>query len=83
MDAVSAATLRMHVAHESTWDLHDVAGQLVPDGDYKVVIEISDGSAKSIEVPFTKGPAAQQMKPADAVPCTGVSVDFQPAAVAP
>ena len=69
----------MHVEHESTWNLHNGAGELVPDGDYKLVVEVSDGSEKSLEVPFKKGREPLSVMPPDAVPCTGLSVEYQPA----
>lgn len=80
VDAVSAATLRMHVAHESTWKTQNVQGEIVADGDYKLVIEVSDGEAETIEVPFKKASEPVQMKPADAEPVTGLMLDYQPKA---
>jgi hypothetical protein len=59
VDAVSAATARSHVAHSSTWVGKDVMGTLVPDGQYKVVFELADGTTASGEVMFTKGPMPQ------------------------
>jgi len=78
VDAISSGTLRMHVVHEPTWNMHDGAGELLPDGEYKLVIEVSDGTGQSIEVPFTKGHEPMQAMPPDAVPVTGLRVDYTP-----
>jgi hypothetical protein len=78
VDVVTMGTLRSHVMHQSTWTGHDSKGQLVPDGDYKVVIETSDGMSHSTEFAFVKGPMPMQLAPMDASPTTGVKVDFKP-----
>jgi hypothetical protein len=78
MDAISSGTLRSHTAHDASWKLNDVMGELVPDGDYTLIIEVSDGTAKSIEVPFKKGHETLMMMPADEPPYTGLSVTYQP-----
>ena len=42
MDAISRATLRRHEKHMLTWDMKDLMGQVVPDGKYKVGIEVTE-----------------------------------------
>ena len=39
--------------------MKNVDGMVVPDGDYKVVLEVADGSNATGEVMFTKGPMPQ------------------------
>lgn len=59
VDAVSGATLTRHQTHSPTWAGKDVDGMVMPDGQYKVVLEVADGTAAVSEVMFTKGPMAQ------------------------
>jgi len=59
VDAVTAATLRGHQMHSPTWAFKGADGMVVPDGAYKVVMEVADGSAARSEVMFTKGPMPQ------------------------
>ena len=59
MDAVTGATLTSHRAHTPTWAMKDVMGAVVPDGSYKVVLEVADGTAGTAEVMFQKGPMPQ------------------------
>jgi hypothetical protein len=55
-DAITSATLREHQTHEVRWNLEDAAGESVADGDYVVVVEVTDrdASGKVLEVGFTK-----------------------------
>lgn len=59
VDVVTAATLTSHRAHSPSWAMKDVNGMVVPDGAYKVVLEVGDGSNATSEVMFQKGPMAQ------------------------
>jgi hypothetical protein len=59
VDAVTAATLTTHKAHNPTWTMKDGSGAVVADGSYKVVLEVADGSNAVTELMFTKGPMAQ------------------------
>jgi hypothetical protein len=58
-DVVAGPTLDMHKMHAGAmWNLKNMQAMEVPDGDYRVVIELTevDATGKSQEVPFTKGP---------------------------
>lgn len=59
VDVVTGATLISHQSHTPTWAMKDGAGMVVPDGSYKVVVEVADGSNGTAEVMFDKGPMAQ------------------------
>jgi hypothetical protein len=57
-DVVAGPTLDMHKTHAGAmWNLKNMQGMEAPDGDYRVVIELTevDATGKSQEVPFTKG----------------------------
>ncbi len=60
VDAISRATLRDHELHENTWNLRDVQDHVLPEGDYRVVIEVTDMEAAgaSIALPFVLEPGA-------------------------
>jgi hypothetical protein len=55
-DAITSATLDLHRVHELSWDFRDRSGQIVPDGDYTVLVEVTDRDATgdSIAIPFKK-----------------------------
>jgi hypothetical protein len=81
MDAVSRATLRQHEMHELTWDMLDAAGMPVPDGPYKLLIEVADDEVEAgatSEMMFEKGPAPQNLMPPDAPSWSGLVVTYQP-----
>jgi hypothetical protein len=79
VDCVTAATLTNHRAHSPTWAMKDVDGMVVPDGPYKVVLEVGDGSNAVTELMFTKGPMAQTvMAPAGGRGYSSFSVTYTP-----
>lgn len=62
VDVVSAGTLSRHQMHMSKWNMKNVEGQVVPDGKYTVVVEVSEGNAEVGRVDFVKGPMPQMLK---------------------
>jgi hypothetical protein len=60
VDAVGSASLRSHQTHTVTWNYTDANGTPVPDGAYKVIVEVTDhnGAGETAEVAFTKGVGA-------------------------
>jgi hypothetical protein len=66
-DAVTSATLRDHQTHEVSWNLRGKDGQVLPDGAYSLVAEVTDrdGTGQTLSVMFQKGLDPQQMRPAD------------------
>jgi hypothetical protein len=67
VDAVTGATVSDHGTRSVTWNLTDVSKKPVPDGDYKIVVELTDAdkTGASTSVPFTKGPAPVKLMPPD------------------
>ena len=57
VDAVTSATLTRHGTHQATWNLLDANGDEVPDGDYSIVMEMTDQESMgpSTAVVFTLG----------------------------
>lgn len=66
VDAVSSATLANHRVHTVTWNLTDVARKRVPDGAYRLAIELTDrdGPGALLYVPFTLGTSPVKVTPA-------------------
>jgi hypothetical protein len=78
-DAVSGATLRMHMPHHATWDLTDSKGAKVPDGDYSILVESTDAdrAGKNTSIKFTKGSKPQTVMPSDDAAFTGLKLVYQ------
>lgn len=79
-DTISGATLNMHKAHTGEkWNLKDSKGTVIADGNYRVVIEVTEDAVTGTpqEVPFTKGPMPVTMMPADAPYYTGMQLTLQ------
>ena len=79
-DVVTSVTLKMHTTHTRTWDLKDVNGREVPDGIYKVVIDLTDRDkvdGVSQEYPFMKGPSPMTLTPPDAQYYTGAKLSLE------
>ncbi|MDA3844347.1 MAG: DUF2271 domain-containing protein, partial [Candidatus Kapabacteria bacterium] len=62
VDAITSATLRSHKQMSVAWDCTDLHGEFVPDGTYKIVIELTEDASekdkkigKFIEMDFVKG----------------------------
>jgi hypothetical protein len=67
VDVVTAGTLSRHQMHMSSWNMKNVDGEVVPDGMYTVVVEVSEGSSGVGRVEFVKGPMAQMLDGKSAV----------------
>ena len=81
MDAISRATLSRHEAHMMTWDMKDLMDQVVPDGKYKVGIEVTEDNrvpGANALIEFDKGPAGSMVMPPDQEPFSGLVIQYQP-----
>ncbi|MDD9969287.1 MAG: hypothetical protein OXR73_23795 [Myxococcales bacterium] len=81
MDAMSQATIRNHESHTVTWDFM-VGGELLPDGPYVAVVEMTEDRAASpgpvIKLEFAKGAEAQSVEASDQKGFSGVSLNYAP-----
>jgi hypothetical protein len=57
VDAITGATLGSHQTHTLSWNCTNLSENIVPDGDYKLVVEFTDQHAQGpkYSIPFTKG----------------------------
>ena len=66
--ARTGATQKTHGAYQSLWDLKDAAGNVVPDGEYVIRLELTSDNANKnkyhrTSIPFTKSEAAEKTEP--------------------
>jgi len=84
VDASTGASRTSHGAINVTWDATDLNGNVVADGKYFVGLEMTEqndqGQCYSHE--FTKGPAPQELYPANATGFSNVSIVWTPDVVA-
>jgi hypothetical protein len=67
---ITSATYRQHTLHPGyAWDLKDANGQEVADGNYSIVIEVTEESPEptnAYQFPFEKGAGAGAWMPPNA-----------------
>jgi len=80
-DAITGATLSTHTSHTVTWDCTDKSGQLVPDGDYKIVVEFTSEHAQGpmVSVSFTKSGDEVILSPSNTKYFINMDLVFTPA----
>lgn len=83
VDAVTGSTLSSYATRSVIWDGTNVSSVVVPDGDYKIFIEMGWGKNKTSQhsvfsFTFTKGPNAVQLTPAGNENYSNVVVNWEP-----
>jgi hypothetical protein len=82
MDVVATATLADHLTpHNVTWDGKDFLGNVVPDGQYVIWIEVADVErvfGPRTTFPFAKGTQPTAMSIPDAPATTGLEFNYTP-----
>ena len=80
VDGISGATKSSHKTRSATWDAQDFLGAVVPDGDYRVCMELTDknSSGNSQCIDFAKSASSQTLSPADASSFDNVSITWTP-----
>jgi flagellar hook assembly protein FlgD len=81
--ATTGATLSNHMTHSVTWNCKNTSGVEVPDGNYKIWIEFTEGNTSGpwTSFTFTKGTSAQSQSPANQTYFHNIVLNFTPAAV--
>jgi hypothetical protein len=77
-DAVTGATLSSHQSHTVLWDLKDLNGNLVPDGEYKIRVEFTEKHAQGplYSVSFIKGPDNQLLNMPNTENFTDIQIEY-------
>ena len=83
VDAITGATLGTHVTHTVAWNCRDTAGNIVPDGQYRIRVEFTSENAQgpltpAAHVEFTKGPSASNAAFPDVTNFTNMSIAYAP-----
>jgi hypothetical protein len=80
VDAITGATKSSHGTRTCTWSGTDVNGTLVPDGNYKVWMELTDknGTGNFSSFPFTKDTNAQNLTPLNVPSFGSISITWEP-----
>lgn len=83
VDAISGATRNSHAIRNCTWNGTDINGALVPDGTYKLKMELTDKNSTGNYSTFTfvKGPNVDLQTPSDEPSFASLSIHWKPSAV--
>jgi len=78
-DAITGSTLPNHETHTVTWNCKNVSQVVVPDGDYKIWVEFTDGNMQGPVSSFlwTKSATPQTLSPTSPT-LSGVSLTWSP-----
>ena len=81
VDAITGATQPNHSTRNCSWNGTDVNGSIVPDGTYRLRMELTDknGTGNFSTFTFTKGPDAESQTPANVPSFSNISISWEPA----
>jgi hypothetical protein len=87
-DAITGSTLNAHTSHTISWDCRDIAGNLVPDGNYQIWIEYTSRNSASngiagpfFSFSFEKGESPLSINIPDEAYFKNMSMEFEPIGV--
>lgn len=80
VDAVTGATKPSHATRSCTWNGTDINGTLVPDGMYKVRMELTDKNSTGnfSTFSFTKDTSTQNLTPGNVPSFSSISINWDP-----
>jgi hypothetical protein len=80
VDAITGATRTSHNTRNCTWDGTDFMGIDVPDGNYRLRMELTDKNSTGnfSTFPFVKGPDQESQNPANKPSFSSVSINWNP-----
>lgn len=80
VDAITGATLPAHQSHTVTWNCKNTSNSVVPNGNYKMLIEYTDQHAQGpiYSLAFTISGTSQHLAPTDQSYFKNISLDFNP-----
>ena len=78
VDAVSGATQSNHGTRTCSWNSTDFSGKQVPDGDYKLKMELTDKNSTGniATFNFTKGSATQKYTPVSVPSFSAITINW-------
>jgi hypothetical protein len=78
-DAVTSATLRDHLTHSVRWDLTDWRGRPMPDGSYRVRMQLTESQSGGAvaQITFVKGREPAALTPPDLTGFSAMSLRFE------
>ncbi len=79
-DAITGATLANYKTYNVNWNCKDKNQVVVPDGDYKLWIEFTDGDQQGpyTSFTFTKGASPVSLSPANVSKFSNISITYTP-----
>lgn len=79
-DAITGATRNSHDVRTCTWNATNINGTVVPDGVYKVRMELTDKNATGnfSTFTFTKGPQGVTHTPSNVPSFSSISINWEP-----
>ncbi len=80
VDAITGSTINAHQTENIVWNATDVNAAVVPDGDYKLWIQMAwaNTNGPTYSIPFTKGATAVYLNPANQTNFTNMSLVWTP-----
>jgi hypothetical protein len=80
VDAITGATQSNHAQRSCTWNGTDVNGSIVPDGTYRLRMELTDknNTGNFSTFTFTKGPNQDLQTPANVPSFSSISISWEP-----
>jgi hypothetical protein len=80
VDAITSATWKQHGAHALVWDMTSAGGEVIPDGAYRVYIELTEqnGAGKWTSIDVVKGQAPSALMPPDQPTFVEQSIVYSP-----
>jgi hypothetical protein len=78
IDAITGSTKTEHGAESVVWNGKDTNHLVVPDGDYKVLVEFTEEHVQGplLEIPFTKNITPSDSTFTNAANYTNISIDY-------
>lgn len=80
-DGITGATRTSHGATNVIWNCRNSSGALVPDGQYRILVEFTERNGQgpyTTAVSFVKGSAPVSLSPANLPRFTGMSLTYTP-----
>jgi hypothetical protein len=80
VDAITGATKTSHATRTCTWDATDVNGNIVPDGTYRLRMELTDknGTGNFSTFTFSKDTLPVNLTPANVPSFSSISINWEP-----